>query len=105
MSAVVKMAFRQTIHSTEQKFEHFAELPADIQRILIETAQENQAYVYDLAAQLEIDLLGKLKDGGITANTADKDAFIAASQPIYEEFASTVDGGADLIETVQGLAN
>ena len=84
---------------------HFADLPEDIRQILIETAQENQAYVYDLAAQLEVDLLGKLKDGGITVNTADKDAFIAASQPIYEEFASTVEGGAALIETVQGLAN
>ncbi len=84
---------------------HFAELPEDIQKILIETAEETQGYVYELAAQLETDLLTKLKDGGITVNTADKDAFIAASKPIYEEFAATVDGGADLIATVQGLAN
>ena len=84
---------------------HFAELPEDIQQILIETAEETQDYVYELAAQLETDLLAKLIDGGITVNTADKDAFIAASKPIYEEFAATVDGGADLIATVQGLAN
>ena len=84
---------------------HFAELPQDVQQILIETAQETQGFVYDLAAQLEVDLLGKLEAGGITVNTADKDAFIKASKPIYDDFASSVDGGAKLIDTVQGLAN
>ena len=40
----------------------------------------------------------------VTVNEADKEAFIAASKPIYDEFASSVDGGGDLIETVLGLA-
>jgi TRAP-type transport system periplasmic protein len=84
---------------------YFAALPEDVQKILIETAQETQGFVYDLAAQLEVDLLGKLEAGGIKVNTADKDAFIKASKPIYDEFAATVDGGAELINTVQGLAN
>lgn len=84
---------------------HFAELPEDVQQILIETAQETQDFVYDLAAQLEVDLLGKLEAGGIKVNTADKDAFIEASKPIYEDFASSVDGGAELIDAVQALAN
>ena len=84
---------------------HFADLPAEVQTILTETAQETQAFVYDLAAQLETDLLQKLKDGGITVNTADKNAFIAASKPIYDEFSSSLDGGAELIKTVQDLAN
>ncbi|MDA9983333.1 TRAP transporter substrate-binding protein, partial [Gammaproteobacteria bacterium] len=85
--------------------EHFAKLPEDVQKILTETAQETQAFVYDLAAQLETDLLQNLKDGGITVNTADKDAFIAASVPIYSEFSTSIEGGADLIKTVQDLAN
>lgn len=85
--------------------EHFAKLPADVQKILTETAQETQAYVYELAAQLEKDLLQNLIDGGITVNTADKDAFIAASKPIYDEFSTSIDGGAELIKTVQDLAN
>lgn len=84
---------------------HFAKLPADVQKILMETAAETQAFVYDLAATLEKDLLQKLTDGGITVNTADKDAFIGASKPIYDEFAGSLDGGAELIKTVQGLAN
>lgn len=84
---------------------HFAKLPADVQQILTETAQETQAFVYDLAAQLEKDLLQQLTDGGMTVNTADKDAFIAASKPVYEEFASSIDGGADLIKAVQAEAD
>ncbi len=83
----------------------FSKLPADVQQILTETAQETQAYVYELAAQLETDLLTKLTEGGMEVNTADKDAFIAASKPIYDEFSSSIDGGAELIKTVQDLAN
>ncbi|MEM1045324.1 MAG: TRAP transporter substrate-binding protein [Pseudomonadota bacterium] len=83
---------------------NFAKLPQDVQDILTETAKETQGFVYELAAKLETDLLNNLKDGGITVNEADKEAFIAASKPIYDEFASSVDGGGDLIETVLGLA-
>ena len=57
-----------------------------------------------MAAELETELLENLKAGGVEVNEADKDAFIAASKPIYDEFASSVDGGADLINTVQSLA-
>ncbi len=84
---------------------HFAKLPEDIQADLLEVAADTQNYVYELAAQLETDLLTSLKDAGIEVNEADKDAFIAASTPIYDEFASTVDGGAELVKAVQDLAN
>lgn len=83
---------------------HFAKLPEDIQSDLMAAAAESQDAVYQIAASLEEELLQNLKDGGIEVNVADKDAFISASKPIYEEFASNVDGGADLISTVQGLA-
>jgi len=82
----------------------FAKLPEDIQKTLIEVAQDTQGFVYETAANLETDLLQKLKDGGITVNEADKDAFIAASKPIYDDFASSVDGGADLVSKVQALS-
>ena len=35
-------------------------------------------------------LLGKLKAGGMQVNTPNKDAFIAASKPVYDEFAKEV---------------
>ena len=85
--------------------EHFAKLPQDVQDALVNCAEQTQSYVYETAAKLETDLLEKLAAGGMAVNDADKAAFIAASKPIYEEFATTVPGGQDLIDTVQGLAD
>ncbi len=65
----------------------------------------SQDFVYKEAARLETELLENLKKGGIEVITADKDAFIAASKPIYEEFASSVKGGQALVEEIQKLAN
>jgi TRAP-type transport system periplasmic protein len=84
---------------------HFAELPEDVQAALRKCGKESQDFVYEEAARLEKDLLEKLKSGGITVNEADKDAFIAASKPIYDEFASSVNNGRELIDQVQKLAN
>ncbi len=83
---------------------HFAKLPEDVQKDLMEVAADTQGFVYDTAAKLETELLENLKKGGITVNVADKDAFIAASKPIYDEFASSVSGGAELVKQVQDLA-
>ena len=84
---------------------HWAKLPADVRKVLEDTAKETQAYVYKTAAQLEVDLLAELKAGGMAVNTADKAAFIAASKPIYEEFGDSVSGGKALIDKALGLAN
>ena len=82
---------------------HFAKLPADVQKALSDAAKENQAYVYETAAKLEVELLKQLKDGGITVNNADKQAFIDASKPIYEAFAKEVDGGKDMVDKAIAL--
>ncbi len=84
---------------------HWAKLPEDVRNILESTAMETQDYVYKTAAKLEVDLLKELKRGGIQVNNADKAAFIKASKPIYDEFASSVPGGKELIDTAQGLGN
>jgi tripartite ATP-independent transporter DctP family solute receptor len=83
---------------------HFSALPQEVQDALTQCASDTQAFVYETAARLETELLQNLKDGGIQVNEADKAAFIEASKPIYEEFAGSVDGGQDLIDTVQELA-
>jgi tripartite ATP-independent transporter DctP family solute receptor len=84
--------------------EKWASLPDDVRQILEETAMETQAYVYETAARLDVDLLEKLKAGGIAVNEADKAAFIAASKGIYEEFGSTVDGGQEMVDKALSLA-
>ena len=59
---------------------------------------------YDIAAGLDKDLLQKLIDEGMEVNEVDTDAFVEASKPIYDEFAQSVDGAADLIGKAQELA-
>jgi TRAP-type C4-dicarboxylate transport system substrate-binding protein len=76
----------------------WSKLPADVQKILKDTAIEMQPEVYKIAAGLDDSLLTKLKDAGMQVNEADKDAFIKASKPIYEEFAKEVAGGQELID-------
>ncbi|MEP7300589.1 MAG: TRAP transporter substrate-binding protein [Caldimonas sp.] len=76
----------------------FAGLPADVQAILVQAAKDSQAYVYEQAAKLDNDLLAKMKTSGIKANDPDKDAFIAASKAVYEEFGKEVAGGGKLVD-------
>ena len=78
-------------------------VPADVRKVLEDTAKETQAYVYDVAAKDDDDLLGKLKAAGMQVNEADKDAFIAASKPIYEEFGKEVAGAKDVIDRAVAL--
>ena len=76
----------------------FATLPPDVQATLAQVAKETQAYVYEQAARLDNDLLAKLKASGIKVNDADKDAFIAASKSVYEEFGKEVPAGGKLVD-------
>lgn len=83
---------------------HFAKLPLDVRIGLEACAASTQDDVYAKAAALEVELLKVIEDAGVAVNDPDKAAFIEASKPIYEEFASSVEGGQALIDTVMGLA-
>ena len=82
---------------------HFAKLPADVQKVLSDTAKETQAFVYKKAVEDEKRLLAQMKEAKITVNYADKDAFIAASKPIYDEFSNEVPGAKEFIERAIAL--
>jgi tripartite ATP-independent transporter DctP family solute receptor len=73
-------------------------LPPEVRKVLEETAKETQAFVYEKAAKDDEELLVKMKSAGIKVNDADKDAFIAASKPVYEEFAKEVPGAKEVID-------
>ena len=89
------------ITAGKQKFES---LPDEVQAVLEETARETQASVYEIAAQLENDLLEKIRaESDIEINEADKDAFIEASQPIYDAFSTEVEIGKELIDKALSL--
>jgi tripartite ATP-independent transporter DctP family solute receptor len=81
----------------------WSRLPADVRTILKDTAVEMQPEVYKIAAGLDESLLKKLKDAGMQVNEADKNAFIQASKPIYDEFSKDVPGGKELIDKSLGL--
>ncbi|MEO8203011.1 MAG: TRAP transporter substrate-binding protein [Betaproteobacteria bacterium] len=77
--------------------------PADVRKVLEETAKETQAFVYEKAARDDEDLLAKMKSGGITVNNANKDAFIAASKAVYEEYAKEVPAAREVIDRAIAL--
>ena len=78
-------------------------LPADVRKVLEDTAKETQRYVYEVAARDDDELLGKLQQSGMQVNEVDKDAFVAASKPIYEEFGKEVTQAKALIDRATAL--
>jgi tripartite ATP-independent transporter DctP family solute receptor len=81
----------------------WASLPADVRKTLEDTAKETQAFVYAKAAKDDEELLGKIKAAGVQVNAPNKDAFIAASKPVYEEFAKEVKGAKAVIDRAIAL--
>lgn len=81
----------------------WASLPADVRKILEDTAKETQAFVYEKEAKDDEELLGKIKAAGVAVNMPNNDAFVAASRPVYEEFAKEVAGSKEVIDRAIAL--
>lgn len=79
-------------------------LPDDVRQVLEETATEMTDFVYETAAKLDNELVDKFKEAGVEVNEADKQAFIAASESIYGEFAEEVSAAKEMIATAQRIA-
>jgi tripartite ATP-independent transporter DctP family solute receptor len=82
----------------------WAALPADVRKVLEDTAKDVQKYVYATAEKEEGELLAKIKAAGVQVNEADKQAFVAASKNIYDEFSKEVPGSRELINKALALA-
>jgi tripartite ATP-independent transporter DctP family solute receptor len=82
----------------------WSRLPADVQKILADTAKEVEPDILKLAAKLDDELVDKMKKSGIAVNQADKAAFVAASKSVYEEFAKQVPLGKKLVDDSLALA-
>src|SRR5262249_52256673 len=78
-------------------------LPADVQKALTDAAKAMESMTLAIAGDLDDDFLKKLTAAGMQVNRADKDAFIAASKGIYEEFSNEVPGGKELIDAALAL--
>jgi TRAP-type C4-dicarboxylate transport system substrate-binding protein len=56
-----------------------------------------------VAAHDDDELLGKLKQAGMQVNEVDKDAFVAASKSVYDEFGKEVPGAKAAIDQANAL--
>jgi len=83
----------------------FRAYPAEVQRAILEEAAAIQDWTYALAEKLEGEVRDKLIAAGMQFNQSDRDAFVAASKPVYDQFAAEVPGGPALIERALALAN
>jgi len=83
---------------------HWNGLPEDVRDIVQEIARGMETFIYGEAERLEAELMTELEASGIQINTADRDSFVEASRPIYDEFGSAVEGGAEMIATALRLA-
>jgi tripartite ATP-independent transporter DctP family solute receptor len=77
-------------------------LPPDVQQTLSKIAVEVGDFARDTGAKMDADLLDKMKSS-LKVNAADKDAFVKASKPIYDEFTKEVKGGQGLLDRIQSL--
>lgn len=79
--------------------------PEEVRAVLSECAADTQTFTYETAIKMEGELLDVIKAAGVEVNEADKEAFIAASKPVYDAFAEQVEGGQELIDAVLALGN
>jgi tripartite ATP-independent transporter DctP family solute receptor len=83
----------------------FKTYPEAVQKALLEEAAVVTEWTYERAGSLDEETKQKLIDAGMAFNRADRDAFVAASRPVYEQFAAEVPAGRELIEKALALAN
>jgi tripartite ATP-independent transporter DctP family solute receptor len=81
----------------------FKKWPADVQKVVAEAAKEMEDVARANGQEFDDSLLAKIKAKGVAVNEADKDAFVAASKAIYEQFGAKVKGGSELIKQILDL--
>lgn len=79
----------------------YQKLPENVWKIIEAGAKEAQTWGYQEAEKRESELEKKLVESGMTLNNANIQAFIDASQPIYDEFISEVPNGKELLEKMK----
>ena len=83
----------------------FEKLPATVRQALEETAREMAGWARAQGAAADEGLRAKLDEAGMEVNVADRAAFVAASKPIYEQFAREVPAGKALIDRALALSD
>jgi tripartite ATP-independent transporter DctP family solute receptor len=77
-------------------------LPPDVQQVLAKTAVEVGDFARKEGARMDKEILEKMQKT-LKVNEVDKDAFVKASKPVYEDFAKEVRGGTELVDRILAL--
>jgi tripartite ATP-independent transporter DctP family solute receptor len=77
-------------------------LPPDVQQVLAQTAVAVGDYGRQEGARLDKELEEKMAKF-LKINEVDKDAFVKASKPVYDEFTKEVQGGQELLDRIMAL--
>ena len=79
-------------------------LPADVQQVLTKISVEIGDFARTEGARMDKELLEKMKmQKSLKVNEVDKEAFVKASKPVYDDFTKEVKGGKDLVDRIQAL--
>ena len=73
--------------------DRWAELPGDVRQAIERAARETLTFVFEAAGAADERIRIELAASGMRINEVDRDAFVAASAPVYEHFESAVPGG------------
>ena len=77
-------------------------LPPDVQQLLAKTALEVGDFARKEGARMDKEILEKMQKT-IKVNEVDKEAFVKASKPVYDDFAKEVKGGKELVDRILAL--
>ncbi len=80
-------------------------LPEEVRAILEEEARASQSFVHETAERLDRELLEQIRSEGVEVNAPGRDAFLEASRSMYDEYATTVEGGAGLLERARAAGS
>ncbi len=84
--------------------EHWSRLPATVRAVLEDVARQTQSFVHETARRVDAEMLGQLRQGGMEINEVDREMFVRASRPVYDDFDARVPGGGEWIVAALALA-
>jgi len=83
---------------------NWSKLPADVRKILEETAEGVRPWIYKTVAAADARLVDELKTKGMKVNHVNRESFVKQSQPVYDAFDKEVEGGGKMIADILSLA-
>ena len=85
--------------------DRWSTLPQKVRSILRTSAKELKPFVYETAEALDSELLANLRLSGIAVNQCNRESFLSAGEPLFEQFSRQVPEGREMIATALGLAD